>query len=717
MTEERPDDARETDPTGGPDSGVDGQEARPAPASDARFTGLRSAADIFGAPRTADEWPSRRERREAERAAAETGQPLPEPFEPQTPSAPDEPEARDERQTPEAPAAPQQPSTPAPPADDATQAISMPEELARPSQPAQPASDPDRSLLSSRIPAAAPVAPNTTAPHPSAIELPSAMAHRAQRAAETRAIEDERRRTDPHGEGRDDVDWLGRATGSSLPPAGLGDVPAPTGPVAQPLGVPNALPTSDEPPSFTDLLRIPDAGLSDRPFDWAVHDDATGEVPTALTSASFDTTTLGAGSWSLTADQDDDEDVVSGEIPVPAAAPVVPVAPTAPVAPTTPVPPTATTPPTDPVRRDAPSDSGSWSLADDAVRTGETPWWAADDAARTATEPDPGAPARDEPTGQAPVPPLVEPTRAPVGLPPAAPQAPEDLDQSEWHGRETSDTSAIKDLFGTEAVDQLGATGYDPHDTGTRMMPAAVAPTPARPQPASPTATGARSTPAPPAADIGNFINHGFARLRGEGKRGKQLLIGGAIVIIIVMLVAVFALTRWIIGNNLDEQLTPTKSPAAASASVQTSTTPEPQAAATPASAPTITFATTAASPGQHPWYELAGGECMTPFTDPWSEDFTVVDCATAHAAQLTRRGAIEADAFPGADDAKQLATDQCRSEDALDVSAASAYGDVQVQAVYPPDQESWNRGDRFWSCFVTRSGGGTMTGSLAPSA
>ena len=195
----------------------------------------------------------------------------------------------------------------------------MPEELARPSQPA---SDPDRSLLNSRIPAAAPVPPNTTAPHPSAIQLPSAMTHREQRAAEVLAIEAERRRADPRGEGRDDVDWLGRATGAPRPQSGIGDLPAPTGPVAQPLGVPNALPTSDEPPSFTDLLRIPDAGQPDRPFDWAVHDDATGEVPAALTSTSYDTTTLGAGSWSLTDDQDDDEDVVSGEIPVPAAAPV-----------------------------------------------------------------------------------------------------------------------------------------------------------------------------------------------------------------------------------------------------------------------------------------------------------------------------------------------------------------------------------------------------------
>ncbi|MCJ1714121.1 septum formation family protein [Curtobacterium sp. VKM Ac-2922] len=765
MTEERPDDAREPDDVARPAAGADDQEAPPASAPDARFPGLRSAADIFGAPRTADEWPSRRERREAERAAAETGQPLPEPFEP--PAAPEQPAA------PEPPAAPEQPAAPEPLADDATQAISMPEELARPSQPAQPASDPDRSLLSSRIPAASDVPPNSTAPHPSAIQLPSAMTHREQRAAEVLAIEAERRRNDPRGEGRDDVDWLGRATGAPAPAPGLGDLPTPTGPVAQPLGVPNALPTSDEPPSFTDLLRIPGGDQADKPFNWAVHDDATGEVPVALTSPSYDTTTLDVGSWSLAADHDDDDDVVSGEIPLPpVAAASVPLPTSMPA----PAPAPDPTPPTDPVRRDAPSDSGSWSLVDEAVRTGETPWWAADEPTaadepapfpmndlpadapttdpsstdRPTTDPSstdvPGAdvptqamPALQRPTPTPPpaeqptpppaeqpaprpaptpadqrqAPPLVQPTRSPFGLPPAAPGA-DDLDQSEWDGRETSDTSAIKDLFGTEAVDQLGATGYDPHDTGTRMMPAAVAPTPARTS--SPGASGS-GAPVPPPADTGNFINRGFARLRGEGTRGKQLLFGGAIVIILVMLVAVFALTWWIKSNNIDEKLTPTKSPAAASASVQTSRTAAPQAAAPPASAPTIAFATTAAAPGQHPWYELAGGECLTPFTNAWAEDFTVVDCGSAHAAQLTRRGAMEADAFPGADEAKRIATDQCQSDGALDVSAASAYGDVQVQSVYPPDDASWNRGDRFWSCFVTRSGGGTMTGSLAPSA
>jgi hypothetical protein len=669
VTEERPDDASDADGAVRPTTGADGQEAPPASASDARFPGLRSAADIFGAPRTADEWPSRRERREAERAAAETGAPLPEPFEP--PAAPEAPTAPEPPAAP--PAAPQPPAAPPAPEDDSTQAISMPEELARPSHPA---SDPDRSLLSSRIPAAAPVPPTTTAPHPSSIQLPTAQAHRDQRAAEVRAIDDERRRSDPRGEGRDDVDWLGRATGAPLGTAGT---PEPTGPVAQPLGVPNALPTSDEPPSFTDLLRIPGAAATDRPFDWAVHDDATGEVPTALTSDSFDTTAVGAGTWSLASEQDDIE---QDDIEQPAAQPAAPL-----VA------------PTDPVRRDQPTDSGSWSLVDEAVRTGETPWWA-----------EPDAPA---------APPLVEPVPIDAHSADTAPDLPraaaDDLDQSEWDGRETSDTSAIKDLFGTQAVHQLGATGYDPEDTGTRMMPSAAAPTPAH----APTRATAPTPAAPstqPAADSGNFINEGFARLRGEGTRGKQLLIGGAIVIILVMLVAVFALTRWIMGNNIEEHTTPpTKSPAAASASV-TGTT-EPPAAPSPASAPTITFATTAAAAGQHPWYELAGGECLSPFDRAWAQDFTVVDCSAAHLAQLSSRGAIESDGYPGADEAKRIATDQCQSESALDLSAASPYGDVQVQSVYPPDQASWDQGDRYWSCFVTRSGGGTMTGSLAPSA
>ncbi|MCY1694098.1 hypothetical protein [Curtobacterium sp. SL109] len=540
MTPERPDDAREPDDAARPEHGADGQEAPPAPATDARFPGLRSAADIFGAPRTADEWPSRRERREAERAAAETGEPLPERFAPASapaaePAAPtdDEPTAPTDAEPASAPAR-------APLDEDATQAISMPEQLAAPSHPA---SDPDRSLLSGRIPPASAVPPSTTAPHPSSIHLPFAQTNRDQRAAETQAIEDERRRTDPSGLGRDDVDFLGRATGSRA---------TPTGPLAQqPVGVEDTLPPTDEPPTFTELLRMPGVDGADRtdagrPFDWAVNDADAGEVPTTLTSNSFDTTTLGGG-WSL-ADEADDDAVIDDE-PVGPATTALPVPET--------------------VDHD---DLGSWSLSDDAARTGEVFPGDTMDTERPAPPVD-----RPAPPAERPAPP-VEPQTSPVErpAPPVGPPAPpvdrptpterpvtppparldlDELDQSEWDGRETSDTSAIKDLFGTQAVSQLGSTGYDPHDTGTQMMPAVHTPSPAPAR--SPSQAGST-------ADGGNFINEGFARLRDEGKRGKQLLIGGAVVIILLMLLAVVLISFWIRSNTLDEQLTPTKSPAAA---------------------------------------------------------------------------------------------------------------------------------------------------------
>ena len=485
----------------------------------------------------------------------------------------------------------------------------MPAELLAPSENPDAAVEHERSTLHDRIPAAADVPPDSTAPHPSSIVLPTAQAHRDERAAASKAIEDERRRVDPFGEGRADVDWLGRATGSH---------PEPVAPAApQPLGVENVLPPTEEPPTFTDLLRITSTGpvptqtgAHDRPFDWAIgDDDEPGEVPATLTTDSFDTTALSAGSWSLADELDDEDEVVAGEVDTPAAG--LPQAPrTYPVPPAVPVPPVVppavpaagataagagaaaaaaagaaspdTSDPADPTEAvDAPRAStgadeaeATEGLRSDAPTTAipaaGTPWW---------SEPDATVP----PTA---APPLVEPTAGaqeyPAHLPPSVGQdldavlglgrtetgpqpeslpaaAPDDLDQSEWDGRETSDTSAIKDLFGTQAVNQLGSTGYDPHDTGTQMMPAVQTPSPAPAR--SPSPAGASG---PSAADGGNFINEGFARLRDEGKRGKQLLIGGAVVIILLMLLAVVLISLWIRSNTLDEQLTPTKSPAAA---------------------------------------------------------------------------------------------------------------------------------------------------------
>jgi len=709
VTGERPGDAHEPDQTAGPADGDDGLEARRESAPDAPFHGLRSAADIFGAPRSEDEWPSRRERREAEKTARETGAPLPEPFEP-VPSAPEAPEA-----------------SAAPSADDdgATQAISMPEQLIAPSVNPQASAEHERETLGERIPPAAPVPPTSTAPHPSSISLPTAQSHRDQRAAENRAIEDERRRVDPFGEGRSDVDWLGRATGSQ---------PTPTGPVAQqPLGVENVLPATDEPPSFTELLRIADAEASgtgghERPFDWAIRDDETGEVPATLTTNAFDTTALAEGSWTL-ADESDD-DVVSGELETPVSG--TPVVTTAAVEPA----------PAHDVTDEAEGESRLQAeptepadAATTALPVAGTPWWAEPEATvpPTAAPPlvEPAAAQPDAPAYPAHLPPAVGQdldavmgirAHAPVDDDEPAPlpaAAPDDLDQSEWDGRETSDTSAIKDLFGTEAVGQLGGTGYDPHDTGTRMMPAvggvpAHAPAPGR----TPVAPAAPAAAAGGGGDRDNFINEGFAKLRNEGQRGKRLLIWGSIALIVVLLVAVFALTRWILGNTIEDH-----TPAPTSTSAASASAPASSAAAAPTPAPssgtlqTLQFATTPAAPGEHSWTELAGGECLSPFTNAWAQTFTVVDCSSAHIAQLTARLPVSANQWPGPDALATQAAEQCQTSAALDTSAAAAYGDVQVQGSYAPDQATWDQGDTFISCFVTRSSGEALTGSVAPRA
>ncbi|MCL9664381.1 septum formation family protein [Curtobacterium albidum] len=796
MTGERPDDARDPDGTSGPADGADDREALRASAPDAPFRGLRSAADIFGAPRAADEWPSRRERREAERAARETGAPLPEPFEP----APSEPAAADASPVP---------AGPDPDDAGATQAIRMDTELREPSENPQAAVEHERETLGERIPPAAPVPPTSTASHPSSISLPTAMRHRDERAAENRAVDEERRRADPFGQGRSDVDWLGRATGSQ-PPA---PAPTPTGPVAQPLGVGNVLPPApaaptNEPPSFTELLRLQGAedaaatGATERPFDWAIRDDETGEVPTTLTTDRFDTTAFGGGSWSL-ADESDD-DVVSGEVDTPAgglpsgllAAPAPAPAPVPTVAPV-PVPTPDPAPAADVAAdhaADHAADDGARTTAlptvqderhddhDDDARTTALPAVTADDrrdvhdAGQDDAEPadagsaDAGSdlprpvaaaatPWWAEPEASVPptaAPPLVEPASDavaayPAHLPPSVGQdlrgltgaaedqhddrhddrredqddqvverlpaaAPDDLDQDEWDGRETSDTSVIKDLFGTAAVGQLGGTGYDPEDPGTRMMPAVPAPAATTPRTPGPDAT----TGAPAAGDAGgrdNFINEGFGRLAGEGKRGKQLLVIGAVVLIVVLLVAVFGLTRWILGNSISEETAPAASATSAAASAAPSDEPSAEQSTEAAAAPAqpLQFATTQATPGEHAWTELAGGECLSPFTDAWAQTFTVVDCSAAHTAQLTARIQVEAGAWPGPEDLAAQAAKVCQTSQAIDTAAAADYGDVQVQGSYAPDQETWDRGNTFISCFATRSSGGQLTGSLAP--
>ncbi|WP_157078947.1 septum formation family protein [Herbiconiux solani] len=158
---------------------------------------------------------------------------------------------------------------------------------------------------------------------------------------------------------------------------------------------------------------------------------------------------------------------------------------------------------------------------------------------------------------------------------------------------------------------------------------------------------------------------------------------------------------------------TPTLTPAPAA-----SASPTPAAGATGAAASTGADAVPAgpAAPGVHEWDELGGGECFTGFTSPWEQRFTVVDCASAHTAQLVSTGLFAEDAaaaYPGEAELVSRLNLLCTAPTALAYDAAGALPDVQWQASYPADAAAWSAGDRRYSCFFSRTSGEPLGGSL----
>lgn len=139
------------------------------------------------------------------------------------------------------------------------------------------------------------------------------------------------------------------------------------------------------------------------------------------------------------------------------------------------------------------------------------------------------------------------------------------------------------------------------------------------------------------------------------------------------------------------------------------------------ASAPTATatpLPTEAAAPGTWAWDQLAGGECLDPYTDAWQQEYTVVDCAAPHAAQMVYRGTFASDgatvAFPGEAELGAQINTLCTQPGVFDTKAASAYSDLRVQGAYPVTADQWDSGQNAYYCFVSRADGAPLTGSLA---
>lgn len=148
---------------------------------------------------------------------------------------------------------------------------------------------------------------------------------------------------------------------------------------------------------------------------------------------------------------------------------------------------------------------------------------------------------------------------------------------------------------------------------------------------------------------------------------------------------------------------------------------PAPTATSTPSpsatAAPTPTVPAGPAAPGEQAWTALAGGECLEPYNTPWAETFTVVDCGAPHAAQLVVAAPVDADpavAYPGEEAIVAQIDRKCSAPGVLDATAAEQYTDLQVQGTYPVSEEQWAAGERNYYCFVSRSSGEPITGSLA---
>ncbi len=149
---------------------------------------------------------------------------------------------------------------------------------------------------------------------------------------------------------------------------------------------------------------------------------------------------------------------------------------------------------------------------------------------------------------------------------------------------------------------------------------------------------------------------------------------------------------------------------------------PAPAVIMTPSSTPTPTATALPLGPldpGDYRWDELLGGECLDPYNGPWEEEFTVVDCDRPHPAQLVARGVFGADdglvtPYPGIEALRSQVNLLCTAPTVVDYAAAAEFTDIQFEASFAATAEDWIEGNRDYYCFLSRSSGGPITGSIA---
>ncbi|WP_271175843.1 septum formation family protein, partial [Leifsonia poae] len=324
-----------------------------------------------------------------------------------------------------------------------------------------------------------------------------------------------------------------------------------------------------------------------------------------------------------------------------------------------------------------------------------------DQPAETPSEPagaGPDAPANAPQTGA--VPPLEDATLLMGALPSPATQQLDaeslaDASEPVTGSRPAADSILFPELAPTAATTVIPSS--------SSAAGGAAQSTTALPTPAQPGGTGGGTG--------GASGSDGGAGAAGNARTNRLLLYVAGGLAIVLVLIGLFAL-----GTRL-----PTLFAGPAAAPVASATTkPTPSRTPTPTPTPTPTVQPKPAGPqpaGVRAWNTLGGGECIQPYSTPWAETFTVVDCATPHAGQMIYTNILSADpaaAYPGADALAAQINALCTKPGILDLNAAAAYPNLQIQGTFPATAEQWKAGQRSYYCFVSRAGGEPMTSSVA---
>ncbi len=345
-------------------------------------------------------------------------------------------------------------------------------------------------------------------------------------------------------------------------------------------------------------------------------------------------------------------------------------------------------------------------------------WGLGSASATTAAAPTPVAPA-------APVPPVplvpVPGVHAVVAPSPAAPAITAPVRRPETYFTSDSDDDVdpaspiaplidlpVDSIFVSPIDSLFGETQFKDYEGEPLVGPRPTGFTPFTGASASPSAS-ASASPATPTSANTSVIENVAAPVTAPpsepdtplSKNQKLLfrLSGGVIALLVLAIL-------FVIGTKIAAAPTP----AATSKSATPKVVPSSSAAAVPS-------ATGPAAVGLQLWSDLRGGECVDPYSNPFDLRFTVVDCAAPHPAQMVFRGTFPGEAtvaYPGLDSLQSQIASLCTAPGVIDLAKAGAYSDIQFQASFAATTEEWTTGQHDYFCFVNRSGGEPITGTLA---